>query len=502
MHNKVKFGIDALTSSFGRVVTGLITALIIPFYIPLLGKEAFGLFGIFISFELVFAVFEGGLGKVLAKDFAEDEARGEDITNKLRTFELFYLIFGIVQMFVCLAAAYFNAFSYLKLESLSTNTVNICLAIISIRGIFGSVPVVHDAVMIARSQIIPLNIFRLIFSLMTSVGALVALILSEGNPIVFFATWVGASCINSIMRLSYCWWHQKAKFFKTGPSFELLKVYKKDQAGLIMLSILMLVSMQYPIWMISFIAPVELAGLYVLSQRITLVINGSLQSLSQPMIARYVKQKVATGAGSGVLRKMSHVLTIFSILGISAYYAVSEELIKLWFSFSEKSYAPSAVASLSVILLLASILKLITIPYFTALQAERKFKHIYISLGLSCISGPILGYILFQSYGLNGLALSLSFTAIVNLLFTPLYLKTIGRKEDLKDMLRVSFASMLTGGLLYTLLMAINKLTSDHSVITLILSGTVTGLFILGSISLWVRYEKDRVRPLYKLTSS
>lgn len=493
-----KFGLDAIICSAGRFSTSVLTLAVMPLYLPLLGKEAFGLFGFFVSFEVIFTILEGGLGNVLVKDFAEAEAKGENVNSRLRTFEVFYLCMGIIQSILCLTAVYSGFFSFLNTETLSPHVVKSCLTWVSLRGLFGGVSVVHDALITARSQMITLNLNRIFLSLLTSLGSLAVLKITNGNPVAFFAWWMIATGLSALSKMVACWRNQKGKVWETRPQLSILRPYFKDQFRLMGISLLTFTSKQYPMWILGIMAPLSVVGVYALALRITQTLGNTIASLTRPMMARYAQRKVKGHDGLSVLRKMSELVVIIGFLSATAYYLTSDILVSWWLSIKENAFPADKVATISSLLLLSAALELISRPFISALLSERKFKTISLKLVFTSILAPLLGFVLFNKYGAIGLASSLIVFSLINLSFIPIYFKEFSHQTGLKKVTRTFFLVILSSLLLILVSKTLSK-TLDNSLIYVAMVTLMFATIMFALLKNWINSEKRLVSPLLSL---
>lgn len=96
MNSTLKYNFVA--NLIGKIWTGLISISIIPVYIYLLGIEAYGLIGIFLSIIAILAFLDFGLGNVLNHQLAKmslDDSNPVNMHNLVNTLEIIYWAVGI-----------------------------------------------------------------------------------------------------------------------------------------------------------------------------------------------------------------------------------------------------------------------------------------------------------------------------------------------------------------------------------------------------------------------
>ena len=93
-----KFFVNMTANFIGNIWMVIMNIAFIPLYIHLLGIEAFGLIGFYVSLQTIFSVFDIGLGTTLNREIARlivlpDST--EEIRNSVRTLEILYWILGL-----------------------------------------------------------------------------------------------------------------------------------------------------------------------------------------------------------------------------------------------------------------------------------------------------------------------------------------------------------------------------------------------------------------------
>ena len=89
---------NVLANIAGRGWAALISLAVVPIYIHLLGIEAFGLIGFFLSLMAILSLLDLGLGTALNLRFAQYSARSgkaQEMRDLLRTLEVVYWLISI-----------------------------------------------------------------------------------------------------------------------------------------------------------------------------------------------------------------------------------------------------------------------------------------------------------------------------------------------------------------------------------------------------------------------
>ena len=87
---------NLIANIFGNAWSAVMGLAFIPLYIQFMGVEAYGLIGVFISLQAIFAVLDMGLSQTLAREMARLSvfATGrKQMADTARTLEVIYWIF-------------------------------------------------------------------------------------------------------------------------------------------------------------------------------------------------------------------------------------------------------------------------------------------------------------------------------------------------------------------------------------------------------------------------
>ena len=489
-----KFAFDVVLSAVGRLGTGFITLLLMPFYIPLLGKEAFGLFGVFMTIELFFRIFEGGLVSALVKDFSLKIENENNPLSLLRSFEGAYLSLGFIQSGLCVILILSGAVGFLEAKEMSPKLIQTCLLIMAISPLFSSLTLVHTSYIQAQENIIALNIYRLILSLLSSVGAIVVLRYSGGDPVAFFSWWIICTAIVGLLKMLHCWRGQWAKMFFLKPDMTVLKSYRSDQLKLIGAGLLTFLATKYPMWIVSSRLELATVGLFTLATQIAGTLGNSISVMTKPLIARFTRDQMRDESGGLILLRMSQIMIIISGFCVVTFSLLSEDLISLWMKNSE--FNPALIGVVASYLLVAKFFILVMTPYVSALQADRKLKVIYLSRFLTVLLGVPLGYLFCSLNGLAGVVATYAVTlAIVCFISFPFMVKYYPVEGGVLKKLVLPIAALILASLF---IYATNYGVRDINIIyRVVIVGSLSGLLLLTFSYLGAQFIKNKLVSYY-----
>lgn len=371
--NFKSFSFNSALCASGRLLTNIITLVMMPLYLPLLGKEAFGLFSVFITVELFFSILEAGLSSILVKDFSEKISKGQPIHNLFRTFEVIYFSLGGLQTVLCILLVKLGLFNYLNNVELSNEEITSYLLIISGRFLFTSVGLVYDSVINSKEQYFTLNGVRLLNSLLLSVGAYFVLLLSEENAVRNFFYWLLLSAFLIFIVKVLTAWTLAGRGFLFKASFDkgLALRYLGDQKKMIITSFLSYSANQSHLWICSIFFSLEEVGLFALANKISSTIITTVIALTRPLLSYYGKMK-SNELKSKSIKSMVLILTVISPLIFLGYFVFSLPVLNVW--IKQTGYNVHELRELSLYLLAAGLSVVILRPYYLVFMAERRFK--------------------------------------------------------------------------------------------------------------------------------
>lgn len=465
-----KFTFDIIICSFGRLGTGLITLLLLPFYLPLLGKEAFGLFGFFLTVEVFFRILEGGLGSVIVKDFSVKIEKRDNPLQLLRSFEAAYFILGVIQTTLCLLAISLGGFKFLNPTEMSHGMMQTCLVVMAFRFMFSSLTIVHDAYIQAHEKMVALNGFRLAFSLSSSAGSILILNLANGDPKAFFIWWLLCTIIISAAKCYYCWRSNLGELLTEKPNFQLLSKYKYDQLKLIGIGFLTFLSTKYPMWIVASKLDLATVGIFALASQVTQTLSSTVAVMTKPLIARYARDEIKDNSGSQILLRMTQVMLIVAGFLVITFSLLSKDLITLW--MRNKSFDPELVGLVASLLLGATFFSLVSRPFDSALQADRDFKIVYIKQFLRMGLGIPICLLASKYYGLLGIASThLIITGIISVIIFPFMMNKYRGENMAIKKLTLPIISLVASAIIVTsinsVLVAIEPLVRSAIIVTI-----------------------------------
>jgi len=180
---------NILANFAGSAWLALMSLAFVPFYIRLMGVESYGIVGVLISLQALFAVLDLGLSQTLAREMARlavDQDNANHMADTARTLEIIYwgIALGVIVMIVSLAQPI--AYSWLKPEQLSRESLREALWIMAfVIGLRWPVALYVGGLNGLQRQVL-VNALLAIFATVQGAGALAVLWLIEPTVHAFF----------------------------------------------------------------------------------------------------------------------------------------------------------------------------------------------------------------------------------------------------------------------------------------------------------------------------
>lgn len=358
--------INLLANYLGRVCSGAITFLLVPIYIRLMGIEAYGVVGLYLSFLAIFALLDLGLSAVVTRELAAVEQRqapSQRASDLVYTLQFVYwAVTGAIAAGLALSASWL-AENWLTAVSLPVSEVRSALVFMgfTIAGhmLFGF----YSAGLLGLQRHVAANLINVGFVVVRNVGALLALCLVRPSITVFFAwqafsVFIGVAVASTAMR----------RYLPTGtPTLRprLLQDLWLFAAGTTTASFSFVLVHQTDKALLSRMLSLQEFGYYAFAG----VTAGIMQYLSSPIFATFFSafsRKVALGQHPELVlqyHRASQVMAVVLVPAGAMLVCFSEPLLHLWTGDAELA---DQVVSLTALLGLGMTLHTLTTLAYSA----------------------------------------------------------------------------------------------------------------------------------------
>ncbi|EPK7359262.1 oligosaccharide flippase family protein [Kluyvera ascorbata] len=183
----------------GRVYSAIIAVLLIPYFIKLLGREAYGLIGYFIVLQACLSIFDVGIGGVLTRQAIRSVNSKKNFDAFIKLFYkavLFFIsISGLIFIAGYLSSDIFVDFLNTKIpSSIISESIFLMLSIFSVRYIQGP----FRSILLAAEKQILLTSLNVLYVTISQIFVYI-LLFEHNNIIYYFKLQLLASIINTVL---------------------------------------------------------------------------------------------------------------------------------------------------------------------------------------------------------------------------------------------------------------------------------------------------------------
>lgn len=443
---------NTLANLGGRLLPGLLTVAVVPLLLDLLGTEAYGLIGLFITFQVVFATLELGLTTTATREVARSIAfDGEAAENSrlVRTLEVIYWIAALAIGLLLAQAAGWVASDWLNASSLAEADVEHALmaggVAIAARWPVALYRGVLDGLQLQVSQ----NAITLGAAVVRIVGA-VAFVAWAWQSIVGFMFWQAAMTVLEVLVMGTAAWRAVGGgFWRAAFDVGILGRVWRFALSLTAVSVLGATVSQVDRVVIADTLPLAELGYYTLALTATGVLSHVAAALAAAAMPRFTAQ-LATGDYSALrttyLTTM-HAVTFITVGGSFALAFFSSEVLSLWVGSGQ---VESATATVLTLLAIAYLLNaLYAMPYTVALAAGQS----RLALLVNVVSAPAVvavTYGLVPDLGIEGAgAIWVAVMAVYLLVYFPWVHRRVLRRELTPVLIRELGPYLAVGAAVY-----------------------------------------------------
>lgn len=184
-----------------HVSVAVVSMLAIPFYLRLMGREAYGLVGFYFVLQIWMQLLDLGVSPALGRQLSRFKAgalRAEDAASLLGAAEAFCLLGGLAAGTACFMSTDWLAEHWLGRSRLPASEINLTLRLVGCLLVFRWLTGLYQNALVGLERQIGVNVVALVGGIARNVGAVAALILVSPSPTVFFAIWAGVTLLEAL----------------------------------------------------------------------------------------------------------------------------------------------------------------------------------------------------------------------------------------------------------------------------------------------------------------
>lgn len=405
----------------GNGWSALISLIFVPIYLRYIGAEGYGLIGIFASLQIVLSLLDNGLSTTLNKEMSRLsvlEGKEQQMRNIVKTLGSVYWLVALAAGLITMALSPILARYWVQPKDLSVQTITYAFLLLSLSMVFQFPAGFYSGGLLGLQRQVMLNVIRIVFATLKSVGAILVLIFVSKSVLAFF-TWTLFISIIQAFTQKYLLWHylprsaSKAIFDKQ----ELKNVWR-FAAGMIGISLTAILLTQVDKIILSKMLSLEQFGYYTIACSLALMISQIVGPLSQSYFPKF--STLVSLKNIEELKKAYHqACQMISVLVLPAALMLvffSKELIFIWTKNAvtvEHTWLITAIYAYGT-----GINGLMTIPYLLTLSYGWTKLGFYQNISFLVLMIP-LTIVLALKYGAVGGALSWATINTLYFFITP-----------------------------------------------------------------------------------
>lgn len=325
-----------LTATFlGKIWTTLMSIIFLPYYIKLLGIEAYGLVGVYTAMLALFSVLDFGLGNTMNREMARMSSQGNqagDFRDLTRTLEWIYWAIAILISGVIFLMAPFFSDRWINADALSRDTIRQAIYFIGAALAFLWPSSLYSGGLMGLQQQVLLNGINVVCATLRGLGMVLILTFISPTIQAFFIWQILVNGLQTMLSAFFLW-KNLPKSPKTARfDIAILKRVKRFAMGIATSTLLATILAQMDKIVLSKTLSLEMFGYYTLAT----MIASALFYITVPVFSVFFPhftQLVCSNDSEG-LKRMYHIacqLMSVLILPIALLVIVfSSELLFTW----------------------------------------------------------------------------------------------------------------------------------------------------------------------------
>ncbi len=386
----------------------LLALVCLPFFIRLLGMEAFGLIGFYYTLQTVLRMLDLGLTPTVIRELARSTGSYEKATNiveKASTFESFFAASAAFVAVILFTLSPFLANHWLQNERLSTGTVAVCLALMSVQCGVNWLSTFYQSALLGLERQVSLYSLRAGEATLNSLGAL-ALIIFAGPDIRLVFCW---QLVVAAVALCCYWIRYRAclpgQYRGFNFRIDYLVQVRRFAAGMSAITVLGLILTNMDKLFLSRFLTLEQFGNYSLASYVVSTLFGVL--ITPIFNVMYPRFSSLAAGGDQSLGRMYHLtIQVFAVLTgplLISMILFTQDFLKVWTQSAHVAYvAAGPIAWLSLGWTLNTLM---VGPYILQIASGWTSIGVKLTAMLVVIFAPSL-VLLTMRFGLNGAAAS------------------------------------------------------------------------------------------------
>ena len=397
---------NLLSNVVERGISTILTLVVLPFQVRLLGIDAYGILGFVASLQVLFNILDLGLGPTVIREIASSSVAAKPRSTQRPLFESLTTVYWAIALasgVVLAGSARWIAVHWLQAGTLPTETVVLAIRLIAMSVLLRWPVALYAGAMAGAQRLDLVNVIRIIVSVLKLLGGLAVLVYSRAlMPYLLWLTLVSLLEIGMYMFMS----------IRVVPGLSLRAGFSRAALGDIwrfslhmnLMSMLAVLFVQADRMVISRILPVAELGFYSVAYSIVTGLS-MLQNIVTAALFPALAQHVSRGQWTEIRTRCRTAvqLLMYVLCGITCVLIFyGRDLLGAWISadVAARSAVPTAILAVGFTLAAA-----VSVPYTLSVAAGRTGVPLVVNILAIVVYLPAI-YWAVQSWGISGAAWS------------------------------------------------------------------------------------------------
>lgn len=436
----------------GKLYTILIGVIILPFYLELLGAEAYGLVGFFVLIQSWMALLDIGMSPTISREVAKLKS-----SNTLKNKELFKsllhsleFIFIGISLVVSLGIILFSDWlssNWLNVETLDLGTVSYCIILMGVMVGIRFLSTLYKSGIAGAEEQVWLNIANVLIATLKFVGVLFILYFISTDVQYFFEYQIVVAFLEFFIFFIKFYKTVEIGKFKLYFSYAAIKPIIPFAGGIAFTTAIWIIMTQLDKSLLSNILTLEKYGYFMIVAMVANAIMQLVDPISQAILPRMTSLHTQNQDDEmiKVYKKSTQLMAvfIFSVVGIVGVF--SYELLYSWTGNEAVSIWSKDILFWYV--LGNGITAISAFQYYLQFAHGKLKMHVQYNIFLASISIPIISWAAY-THGAIGVALVwFSLSLLSFLIWVPLvhhkFAPGMHKNWILKDILPIFLSTLL-----------------------------------------------------------
>jgi len=391
---------------FGSFLIAIFQFITIPFYIKLLGKDAYGLVGFYSTLQAVFIIFDLGISATFNREMAKassQEGSGQYANNLFRTFEVLYWLIALVVGLLVITLSSFIANHWIGDKVLPQDVKLQSVIMMGVLLLFRWPIALYTGGLFGLQQQVSYNIINLIAEFTKALGAILLLYFYNSDIRIFFVWQIVISALVLFVLRLVLKHKMPPASEKPVFNFGLIASLRKFTLGMSGISLISILVYEADKIFVAKLTTLALLGIYTTTSSVASSLSRFSSPLGQSFYPRIVQevQKNNSIEVAKLFKNASQLMAVLVSPVSLLIFFFSKELLLLWTKNEEFSAIGADLLKMFIIGNLAVTFN--AIPYILQLSYGYTKLTFYQNVFLFIVLIPSL-LIVVPKYGVQGAA--------------------------------------------------------------------------------------------------